>query len=964
MVRPPAIRGPGEGGASNATPSVAREAPRPHPEGQGWCPETRRLQWWRGSRVPAAAGVAPADTVNAAARVLTGYALAGHTFDFVLSRSAVGEVSIHVASDAGVAPWLAAFPGAQFVPASAPAVDPSSVNVTEWGGLIGWGADDAALAWDPADLLAAVPGVAFTWRVHARPLALADIDALLADVDAEIHDFAARADRSRDASRSLSVEYASTHGYREVDRSAQRELDWREDRYERLLVGRAIGAWDWAALLACPDGAAERFTQVLGSALVGRTHAERPLSVRPSAVEGRNLMAVRLAPGRSDGRAIVHSEELAQACLVPHRSLPGFGADPRPAFATAGGPVGSQSIALGEILDRGRPSGSDLRVGLNAFSQHALVVGMTGAGKTNSVMRLLTEARTHGVPFLIIEPAKQEYRALGRCHDDLRVYTLGNQNLAPFRLNPFACPSGFALATHVDYLKSLLTSMFSMSGPFPHVIEELVIRAYEKRGWDLVDGTCRHERILGREACFPTIGDLVDDIDAVVDAVGYGSEIRQNIRGAVRVRLRSLQLGAKGHMLNTRRSVPWDDLLARPTVLELASLGDDQEKALLMGLILVGLYEHRAAENSHSSATVHLTVIEEAHRVLKRSLGSGDPEAGNPATRAVEMFNHILSEIRAYGEGLVISEQIPAKLTPDALKNTGLKVVHRVQAPDDREELAGCMVLNDEQSMHLARLYDKQAVVFGGGAREAVLIRVADSKPQFDLQYQPVTDAEIGAWAAKRSEGESSALMPMAGCGACRAVCRRVRDAAALAAGHRRVAGEIADTLLGALGPGSTAQPSDHDEFCIRVQSRRGVLADIARAASLPSIEVDLAEAEWANSGSAPEGRLRGMATVALDKSKRAVCRDCRFDLCTGFIVDRELAEPDIQRLVDESRFREALRSPEARAAYRCELESRMPGSRQIAARLAQCLLVRFLSRGGGEVFPHVLGIWDRCVPT
>src|SRR5205814_269464 len=130
-----------------------------------------------------------------------------------------------------------------------------------------------------------------------------------------------------------------------------------------------------------------------------------------------------------------------------------------------------------------------------------------------------------------------------------------------------------------------------------------------------------------------------------------------DMRGALLTRINGLRAGGKGRMLDVQRSLPMDALLKHPTVLELEGMGDDDDKAFVMGLLLIRLYEHRRA-GGEVAGLQHLLVIEEAHRLLTNVGPRSSQEEADPRGKAVETFANLLSEIRAYGQGVIVADQI------------------------------------------------------------------------------------------------------------------------------------------------------------------------------------------------------------------------------------------------------------------------------------------------------------------
>jgi len=211
-----------------------------------------------------------------------------------------------------------------------------------------------------------------------------------------------------------------------------------------------------------------------------------------------------------------------------------------------------------------------------------------------------------------------------------------------------------------------------------------------------------------------------------VVTLGYDAEITGNIRAGLRTRLSNLAIGGKGLLLNSGASVSMDYLVAKPTVLELAAIGNDEEKAFLLGALLLSISEFRQTGGLSDGRLRHVTLVEEAHRLLRAATETVGTEVANPRAKAVETFCNLLAEVRAYGEGLIVVDQIPAKLAPDIVKNTNLKIVHRLVADDDRRLLGGAMGLTERQQRFLSTLSSGQAVVYSENRESSYLVRIPD----------------------------------------------------------------------------------------------------------------------------------------------------------------------------------------------------------------------------------------------
>lgn len=542
---------------------------------------------------------------------------------------------------------------------------------------------------------------------------------------------------------------ATTSG-EQLDRQAQYCVEALERNLQRLNQGKAQGMWEVEVTCFAPTQ--ETLLKLL--ALLRGVYGG--LDSRPDPVRTFPCRQGLEPSTTSHFATALNSAELATLCQLPKEEAPGYAVADHARFDVAlPDEVIADRLPIGRVLDGKRHTGEWYAIDRGDFAKHGLVVGVTGSGKTNTVFYLLdklwNEAR---IPFLVIEPAKTEYRDLLTAgFGDLRVYTLGDETIAPFRLNPFE----FEIAgpdlrthvqTHVDFLKSVFNAAFILYAPMPYVLETCLHEVYQDKGWDLT--TSQNRRLppqeRGNEAnwpVFPTLRDLYEKIDDVVDRLGYDQRIQMDVKAGLKARIGSLLLGGKGLMLDTRHGVSIADLLARPTVLELERVGNDDEKAFLIGLILTRLYECRQvqAKGRAAESIKHVTVFEEAHRLLKNVPTQVETESANTRGQAVEAFANMLSEIRAYGEGVLIADQVPTKLAPDAIKNTNLKLMHRIVAADDREVMAGAMNLDEAQSRHIITLSTGVAAAFAEGSDRPYLVEV------FNFMGQRVkgraTDAQV-----------------------------------------------------------------------------------------------------------------------------------------------------------------------------------------------------------------------------
>lgn len=430
---------------------------------------------------------------------------------------------------------------------------------------------------------------------------------------------------------------------------------------------------------------------------------------------------------------MLNSQELASCIDLPEREYQGFRLKERVYFDLDFHEPEKDFITVGNIFAYDVESDQTANVPVEDLTRHCLVAGATGSGKTNTLFNIMIRLwENFRVPFLVMEPTKAEYRNLSQVLNEMLVFTLGDETpgrSSPFRLNPFQFPEGISLQTHIDYLKAVFNASFVMYSPMPHILEECLYEVYRDKGWVLV--TSQNAQGIARGA-YPTLSDLYNKIDEVVDRIGYEDRITMDIKSALKTRINNLRIGGKGLMLDTEKSVPFDEIMTKPTILELKYMGNDDEKTFVMGLILTSLYEFYesgAEDPERENRLHHVTLIEEAHRLLKNvPTEKTSEDQANIKGKAVETFCNVLAEIRAYGEGILVSEQIPTKLAPDIMKNTNLKILHRIVSKEERETMGNTMNLDKEQMRYVSTLSQGEAIFFREGLDRPVLIRVPPAK--------------------------------------------------------------------------------------------------------------------------------------------------------------------------------------------------------------------------------------------
>jgi uncharacterized protein len=541
------------------------------------------------------------------------------------------------------------------------------------------------------------------------------------------------------------------------DERARFEADRAERRLAELDAYREAGLWNVRVLAGA---ATEQDLRLIAPVLVGSADlSAHPYRLRcpDGAQEFADVLAAKVTDP-ADGSIVPFAATagaLAALTGLPRREVPGVRVMQPGYFDVTSEATAGRSVELGKILDgQDRPVGA-MRIPLATLNRHALVTGATGAGKSQTIRHLLEQLTGAGIGWLVIEPVKSEYAAMGaRLADRTRrdgsaaepgmraaepaeatdapeagdARTAGRSSAVtiinpadpesvPLSVNPLAPEPGYPVQAHIDMVRALFLAAFDAPEPFPQIMSQALQRSYEECGWDPLTGAGRAD--LDVPPAVPTLARLQAAALAVIDDVGYGRELQADMRGFVDVRLRSLRTGSAGRFFEGGHPADIGALLDRNVVLALEDVANDEDKAFVIGTLIIRIVEHLRLRSKTDPAEGlrHVIVLEEAHRLLR----AGRTGA---SSHAVELFAGLLAEIRAYGEGVVIAEQIPAKLVPDAIKNTALKVLHRLPAADDRQLVGATMNLDAEQSRHVVSLPPGEAAVFTDGMDRPMRVRV------------------------------------------------------------------------------------------------------------------------------------------------------------------------------------------------------------------------------------------------
>lgn len=524
-------------------------------------------------------------------------------------------------------------------------------------------------------------------------------------------------------------------------------LDVIEKQMERLEESSALGLWKFAAYVTSTDLATtNEVAHMYMSLTQGRdSFAEQPAinmwnGQIDSNAEKIQKMAQSLRylqhPVFSDGltaTTIVSGAEFARSLSLPQKSVSGF-----PVFSCArfGRNISTYSERKGDLFELGKiyhmRQSEDTVVMLDkkSLASHLFITGSTGSGKSNTVFQILKKVN---MPFLVVEPAKGEYKNVFGGYEDVRVLGTNPKVTELLRINPFSFPDNISVSEHIDRLVELFNVCWPMYAAMPAILKDAVIKAYESAGWDVELSENHYSKDL-----FPSFADVLDQIRIVLNSSDYSADNKSDYTGALVTRLRSLTNGINGQIFSSNE-ISDEELFNKKVIVDLSRVGSTETRALIMGLLVMKLQEYRLSAGSPDNTNLcHITVLEEAHNVLKKTSTEQSAESSNLAGKSVEMLTNAIAELRAFGEGFIIADQAPGLLDMAVIRNTNTKIIHRLPDQSDRELAGRAAGLNDEQIQEIAKLELGVAAVYQNDWIEPVLCKVPEyertDKKAFVLQ--------------------------------------------------------------------------------------------------------------------------------------------------------------------------------------------------------------------------------------
>lgn len=420
--------------------------------------------------------------------------------------------------------------------------------------------------------------------------------------------------------------------------------------------------------------------------------------------------------------SVVNSKELAIQLALPKKSIVGLPVIKSVEFGRNIFYLSSEDkkreINLGKVYHMGSVENTKVNLDKKSLAMHTFITGSTGTGKSNTIYKMLNELNNEGVKFLVVEPAKGEYKHIFGHRNDVNVFGTNPYQTKLLKINPFKFSKTIHVLEHIDRLIEIFNVCWPMYAAMPAVLKEAVEKSYEDAGWDLDKSINRYNENL-----YPTFNDVLINLSSVINNSAFSDELKGNYIGSLVTRVKSLTNGINGRIFSDDE-LDNEILFNSNTIIDLSRVGAMDTKAMVMGIIIMRLQEFRMNEGGMNKELKHVTVLEEAHNIFKRTSTEQSSEGSNLTGKSVEMIANSIAEMRTYGEGFIIADQSPGMIDMSAIRNTNTKIILRLPEYEDRRLVGKAASLSDEQIEEISKLETGVATVYQNNWIEAVLCKI------------------------------------------------------------------------------------------------------------------------------------------------------------------------------------------------------------------------------------------------
>jgi len=401
---------------------------------------------------------------------------------------------------------------------------------------------------------------------------------------------------------------------------------------------------------------------------------------------------------------------------------------------------GDRKIKLGSVMHMGAVENNDVFLDVNSFSSHCFITGSTGSGKSNTSYKLLEEFLEKSIKFLVIEPAKGEYKKAFGAIEGINIFCTNPRYHKMLKLNPFKFHENIHILEHLDRLIEIFNACWPMYAAMPAILKESIEKTYISCGWDLINSIY----IDNGKHKYPTFNDVLDILPNIINQSSYSSDTKGDYTGALATRMSSLTNGITGQIFCDSYDIDDAVLFDENTIVDLSRVGSSETKSLIMGILIMKLNEYRTSTSEGENIKLrHITVIEEAHNLLRRTSTEQSQEGSNLQGKSVEMISNSIAEMRTYGEGFIIIDQSPTAVDVSAIKNTNTKIIMRLPDENDCIAVGKAAALNESQTREIAKLGTGAAVVIQNNWLEPVLTQIDQCSNKYNAKEVYVTQKQI-----------------------------------------------------------------------------------------------------------------------------------------------------------------------------------------------------------------------------
>lgn len=552
--------------------------------------------------------------------------------------------------------------------------------------------------------------------------------------------------RSSSVTAQIGINEGITQNYSNY--AVSHTLEVIEKQVKRVEESSALGMWEFASYvisespvvannvahmyLALTQGEESHMTSASVSLWDGRENADdaqtilanvqklqHPVFGLKSSVDKSWLMYPTLVTPST----VLSGKELAKSLNFPRKSINGL-----PVLETVsfGREVHrfdiedmERKINVGKIYHMRKSEETPVFLNTNSLTSHVFISGSTGTGKSNAIYQMVDKLQNEKVKWLVVEPAKGEYKQV--FGGKVKVYGTNEYKSELLKINPFSFPKGIHVLEHIDRLVEIFNACWPMYAAMPAILKDAIEKSYIKHGWNLRNSLCEPLE-------FPTFADLIETLPEVMNSSVYSADTRSDYEGALSTRVQSLTNGINGQIFCSSKELSDEDLFENNVIVDLSRVGSNETKSLMMGIIVMKLQEYRLQLEKMNNDLIHVTILEEAHNLLRRTSVAQLQEGSNLQGKAVEMLTNAIAEMRTYGEGFIIADQAPGLLDESVIRNTNTKIVLRLPDEQDREIVGSAMALTDAQKTELAKLPKGVAAVYQNDWVEAVLCQFEEYK--------------------------------------------------------------------------------------------------------------------------------------------------------------------------------------------------------------------------------------------